>query len=35
MIEKALELLRRGKIIFIHDSDERENEVDAVIRLIT
>ncbi|GAB6946346.1 3,4-dihydroxy-2-butanone-4-phosphate synthase [Vulcanisaeta sp. JCM 16161] len=32
MIEKALELLRRGKIIFIHDSDERENEVDAVIR---
>jgi len=32
MIEKALELLRQGKIIFIHDSDNREDEVDAVIR---
>ncbi len=35
MIDKALELLRQGKVIFIHDSDNRENEVDAVIRLIT
>lgn len=32
MIDKALELLRQGRIIFIHDSDDRENEVDAVIR---
>ncbi len=32
MIESALELLRQGKIVFIHDSDNRENEVDAVIR---
>jgi 3,4-dihydroxy 2-butanone 4-phosphate synthase len=32
MIERAMELLRQGKIIFIHDSDDRENEVDAVIR---
>ncbi len=27
-----MELFRQGKIIFIHDSDNRENEVDAVIR---
>ncbi len=33
MIEKALELLRQGRVIFIHDSEDRENEVDAVIRL--
>ena len=32
MIEKALELLRQGRLIFIHDSEDRENEVDAVIR---
>ncbi len=32
MIERALELLRQGRIIFIHDSDSREDEVDAVIR---
>ncbi|MGC8542956.1 MAG: 3,4-dihydroxy-2-butanone-4-phosphate synthase [Vulcanisaeta sp.] len=32
MIEKAIDALRQGKIIFIHDSDNREDEVDAVIR---
>jgi 3,4-dihydroxy 2-butanone 4-phosphate synthase len=32
MIDKAAELLRQGKIVFIHDSESREDEVDAVIR---
>ncbi|WP_069807949.1 3,4-dihydroxy-2-butanone-4-phosphate synthase [Vulcanisaeta thermophila] len=32
MIHEAINLLRQGRIIFIHDSEDRENEVDAVIR---
>ena len=31
MVERALQELKRGKIILLHDSDGRENEVDMVV----
>ncbi len=31
MLDKALSVLKRGQFILLHDSSDRENEVDMVI----
>jgi 3,4-dihydroxy-2-butanone 4-phosphate synthase len=31
MLEKAIQELKRGRMVLLHDSSNRENEVDMIV----